>query len=400
MAMNETAAAPQATTPDKEEISLLDILQVVAENLRLLVFGPLLIGLLAFACTFAITPTFTASTRFIPPNQQGSNAANLLSGLGALGGLSGVIANTKNPADQYVAYIRSRSVADALIDRFKLAERYEQKYKDDTRKILDGVLRANSGKDGLITLEVDDKDPIFAAKLANAAIEELGQLLKRLTVTEAQQRRRFFENQLLGAKNKLIQAEQALKSSSVGSFALKSDPKTAVDELAKLKASVTAQEIRLGSMRGYLSESAPEFKQAQTELNVMRLQLVRAQEKQPSDAAGSNDYVSKYRDFKYQETLFELYAKQYEIARMDESREGAEIQVVDPALPPERKSKPKKALIAMLITLASGFVLLLFVFIRHALRGALLNPETSIKLQHVRHAWTRALGTKVVSRRH
>ena len=387
--------------PDEDEISLLDILQVVVENLRLLVLGPLLIGLLVFGGTYAIAPIFTATIKFIPPNQQGGGgAASLLAGLGALGGLPGVIGNIKNPADLYITFLKSRSVSDALIDRFNLLERYQQKYKDDTRKVLNGLMRASSGKDGLITLEVDDKDPAFAAELANASVTELGELLKRLAVTEAQQRRVFFDKQLVSAKNKLTQAEQALKSSSVGSSTLKSDPRVAIEGLSRLKASITAQETRLGAMRGYLTESAPEFKQAQTELSVLRSQLARAQEQQPGDASGSSDYVSKYRDFKYQEALFELYAKQYEIARVDESREGGVIQVVDPALPPERKSKPKKAMIAMVATLASGFVLLLFVFMRHALRGAQLNPETSEKLLNVRQAWHRALGTKMATRKH
>jgi uncharacterized protein involved in exopolysaccharide biosynthesis len=377
------------------EISLLDLLQVVVENLRLLVLGPLVVGLLALGITFAIAPTFTATTKFMPPQQQASGAASLLASLGALGGLAGAASGIKNPGDQYVAFLKSRSVSDALIDRFNLTERYEQKIKDDTRKTLDGLTRASSGKDGLITVEVDDKDPTFAANLANAHVEELSRLLKRLAVTEAQQRRVFFEKQLATAKDNLIRAEQTLKSSGVSSDTLKADPKAAVEGLARLKASIAAQEIKLGSMRGYLSESAPDFKQAQTELGAMRSQLARAEEQQPVGAAGTSDYVSKYRDFKYQETLFELFAKQYEIARVDESREGAVIQVVDTALPPERKSKPKKGMIAMVATLASGFALLLFVFVRNALRGAAGNPETQQKMTNLRLAFGRSLGRRV-----
>jgi len=390
MAMNEANTIEQ----DEDEISLLDLLQVVVENLRLLVLGPLLVGLLALGYTFTITPTFTATTKFMPPQQQASGAASLLASLGSLGGLAGAASGLKSPADQYVAFLKSRSVEDALIDRFKLTERYEQKLKDDTRTTLESVARVSSGKDGLITIEVDDKDPVFAADLANAHVDELGHLLKRLAVTEAQQRRVFFEKQLSSAKDNLVKAEQALKSSGVSSDTLKSDPKAAVEGLARLKAGITAQEIKLASMRGYLSESAPDFKQAQTELGAMRAQVARSEEQQPSGPAGGSDYITKYRDFKYQETLFELFAKQYEIARVDESREGALIQVVDTALPPERKSKPKKAMIAAVATLASGFALLLFVFVRHALRNAAVDPETAQKLSLLRQSWRRALGAR------
>jgi uncharacterized protein involved in exopolysaccharide biosynthesis len=377
---------------DDNEISLLDLLQVIVENLRLLVLGPVVVGMLALGYTFTISPSFTATTKFMPPQQQASGAASLIASLGALGGLAGAAGGIKNPADQYLAFLKSRSVQDALIDRFKLTERYGATLKDDARKTLDGVAKVASGKDGLISVDVDDKDPAFAAELANAHVEELGQLLKRLAVTEAQQRRVFFEKQLASAKDNLTKAEQALKSSGVNSDTLKSDPKAAVEGLARLKAGITAQEIKLASMRGYLSESAPDFKQAQTELGAMRAQVSRAEEQQPAGAAGNSDYISKYRDFKYQETLFELFAKQYEIARVDESREGAVIQVVDTALPPERKSKPKKAMIAAVALLASGFALLLFVFVRHALRNAAVDPDTAQKLTLLRSAWRRALG--------
>ena len=328
----------------------------------------------------------------MPPQQQASGAASLLASLGSLGSLAGAAGGLKNPADQYIAFVKSRSVQDALIDRFKLSDRYEEKLKDDTRKTLDVKARASSGKDGLITIEVDDKDPMFAAELANAHVDELGHLLKRLAVTEAQQRRVFFEKQLASAKDNLVKAEQALKSSGVSSDTLKSDPKAAVEGLARLKAGITAQEIKLASMRGYLSESAPDFKQAQTELSAMRAQVAHAEAEQPSGPAGSSDYIAKYRDFKYQETLFELFAKQYEIARVDESREGALIQVVDTALPPERKSKPKKVMIAAVATLASGFALLLFVFVRQALRGAAADPQTEQKLSKLCQAWGKAVG--------
>ena len=394
-AMTESPMANLASSaePDDDEISLLDLLQVVADNLRLLVLGPLAAGVLALGITFAIAPTFTATTKFMPPQQQQSSAAAMLAGLGALGGLAGAASGLKNPADQYVAFLQSRSVQDALIDRFKLTERYKTKFREDTRNALGGGVLIASGKDGLITIGASDKDPAFAAQLANAHVEELGKLLNRLAVTEAQQRRMFFERQLNNAKDNLTKAEQALKSSGVNSSALKANPGAAVEGLAKLKATITAQEIKLASMRGYLTESAPDFKQAQTELSAMRGQMARA-EKEDSGAGsgGDSDYIAKFRDFKYHETLFDLFAKQYEMARVDESREGAVIQVLDVAQTPERKSKPKKALIAMMTALATGFALLLFVFVRQALRGATQTPETAHKLDDLSRAWRRAIG--------
>ncbi|WP_372659636.1 Wzz/FepE/Etk N-terminal domain-containing protein, partial [Hydrogenophaga sp.] len=259
-------AAQGPSAGNEDDISLLDLLQVVVENLRLLVLAPLGVGLLALGISFLVPPTFTASTQFLPPQQQQSAAAAMLQSLGALGGLASAATGLKNPNDQFVSFLQSRTIQDALIERFKLMERYESEFMQDARKELSENARISSGKDGLISVEVDDKDPAFAAQLANAHVEELGLLLSRLAVTEAQQRRLFFEKQLADAKDQLVKAEQALKASGVNSSALKANPEVAVEALAQLQASITAQEVKLATMRGYLTENAPDFKQARTEL--------------------------------------------------------------------------------------------------------------------------------------
>jgi uncharacterized protein involved in exopolysaccharide biosynthesis len=376
------------------EISLLDLLQTIVDNLRLLVLGPLVVGVTALGISFLIPPTYTAKTQFLPPQQQQSAAASMLASLGSLGGLAGAVGGIKNPADQFLAYMKSVTVQDALIDRFKLLDRYEAKTKTDARLALTSSVRATSGKDGLISVEVDDKDPKFAADLANAHVEELGKLLGKLATTEAQQRRLFFEKQLTLAKEKLIQSEIELKATGVSGSVLKSNPASAVAAVAGLQAGVTAQEVKLGAMRGYLAETAPEFKQALNELANLKAQLAKQEKDTPanSNKTAQSDYVSKYREFKYNETLFELFAKQFEIAKVDESREGAVIQILDAAQPPERKSKPKKALIAIIATLAAGFALLLFVFIRQALNNAGKDQESANKLNQLKASWQKAIG--------
>ena len=379
----------------EDEISLLDLLQTIVDNLRLLVLGPLAVGITALGISFLFPPTYTAKTQFLPPQQQQSAAASMLASLGNLGGLAGAVGGIKNPADQFIAYMKSVTLQDSLIERFKLMERYEVNTKIDARIALTGSVRTASGKDGLISVEVDDKDPKFAAELANAHVEELGKLLGKLATTEAQQRRLFFEKQLTLAKDKLIQSEIALKATGVSGNVLKSNPASAVAAVAGLQAAVTAQEVKLGAMRGYLAETAPDFKQAMNELVNLRAQLGKQEKDTPSSgtkATSEGDYITKFREFKYHETLFELFSKQFELAKVDEAREGAVIQVLDTAQPPERKSKPKKALIAIIATLATGFALLLFVFIRQALHNSGQNSESANKLASIQASWRRALG--------
>jgi hypothetical protein len=231
--------------------------------------------------------------------------------------------------------------------------------------------------------------------LANAYVEELTSLLSRLAVTEAQQRRQFFEKQLEQTKDRLTQAEIALSATGVSSNVLKSNPASAVATVAALQAQVTVQEVKLGAMRGYLAETAPDFQQALMELTNLRSQLSKlSKDKAPQTAPGQSNYVSAYRQYKYQETLFELFSRQFEIAKVDESREGAVIQVLDKATPPERKSKPKKAQIAIIATLAAGFVLLLFVFVRQTLVNSRQDKESADKMAKLGSAWRKALGRR------
>ena len=371
---------------ENDEISLLDILQVVADNIKLLIIGPLLVGVLALGGSFLIPPSYTAVTQFLPPQQQQSAAASMLANLGSLGGLAGAASGLKNPADQYVAFLKSQTLQSALVDEFKLMDYYESTLKADALASLNANTRVNAGKDGLIKIEFDDKNPEFSAKIANAYVEQLRLLLGRLAVTEAQNRRIFFEKQLQETKRNMITAEQTLQAGGVDAKSLKMKPEAAIEGLAKLQAQVAAQEVKVASMRGYLTEQAPEFKQAIIELSALRSQLARIEGNKNTSVQNDDGYIARYREFKYHETLFDLFAKQYELAKIDEAREGAIIQVLDIAVTPEKKSKPKKALIAVMATLATGFMLLVFVFVRQSLQNASQNLETAAKLSQIRQS--------------
>lgn len=364
-----------------DEISLLDLAITIKQNIKLLVLAPVAAGVVALGGSFMIAPTFTATTTFLQPQQQQSAAMAMLQGLGALGGLAGAASGLKNPADQYVAFVKSRSVQDALVKRFDLQSRYGAELHEDALRALQGVARISAGKDGLIKVEVDDKEPAFAAQLANAHVDELRKLLERLAVTEAQQRRVFYEKQLEQTKVRLAEAQSALQGSGINEGALRAEPKMAAEAYAALKAQVTAAQVKLQSMRTYLTDQSPEFKVAQSELGALQAQLNKAES--ANNAAAQDNYIVKYRDFKYQESLFEMFAKQFELAKLDEARDGALIQVVDVAQTPERKSKPKKAMIAVLTTLATGFALLLFVFARQAWRNGMQDAETAQKLKQL-----------------
>lgn len=351
---------------DDDGIGLFEVATLLGQHWKLLTAAPVGAGLVALGVAFVIPPTFTGVTTFLPPQQQ-STAASVLSQLGPLAGLVGSGANLRTPADQYVALMRSVTVSDRIVDQFKLIEQYDTKYRMDARKELDGNVRISVGKkDGLITVEVDDRSPQRAADMANRYVDELRRMTSTIAISEAQQRRLFFEHQLQQTKDKLTAAQLALQASGFNQGAIKAEPKAAAEGYAKLRAEVTAAEVRLQAVRGSLADDTPEVRQQQATLAALRGQLARLE--QTTDPNAGPDYVSKYREFKYQETLFDLFARQYELARVDESREGALIQVVDPATPPERKSKPKRAIIAVVATLGTALLLGMAVLMRHAWR--------------------------------
>lgn len=373
-------------TDDYEGKGLLDAAVVLAENLKLLLIGSLLAGVAALGITYLVPPTYTARTTFAPPLQQQSiAAASALAALGPIAGLVGGVGGRKSLADQYVALMQSTTVLDRLIDQHKLMEVYGARYRFEARDKLRESVRVSLGKkDGLITVEVDDVDPERSASLANNHVDELRRMVTVLVVTEAQQRRMFFEQQLVRGKERLTKAQELLQASGFSQGALQTEPKAAADSYARLKAQVTAAEVRLQTMRSYLNENAIEFQNQQAALVALRGQLTGAE--QAASPQSNSDYIGKYREFKYEEALFELFARQFEMARLDESREGGLIQVVDVAQRPEWKSKPKRGLIAITATAAAFILLLGFVLIRNSWRQLNMRPDTKLRLSRIRGA--------------
>jgi uncharacterized protein involved in exopolysaccharide biosynthesis len=374
MTTTEMPANPEAAQAIDDDAFGVDLLTPLLESWKLIVGGALALGFLVLGITFLLTPRFTAQTTFLPPQAAQSSAAAALSQLGALAGLAGGAVGVKSTADQYVALLRSINVSDRLIERFDLQKVYDVKLRVEARETLAKRVGISLGrKDGLITVSVEDVDPDRAARMANQYVDELRRITSELALTEAQQRRQFFEAEFKAASERLAQAQAALQASGFNAGALKAEPKAAAESYARLRAEATAAEIRLQTLRSRLADTSAEVQQQLSQLMALRSQLARVERDQGTGGGDTPDYVARYRDFKYQEALFELFARQYEMARLDESREGALIQVIDVATPPERKSWPRRGLSAVAATFAGGVLLTLYVLAR-ALRGARRPP--------------------------
>lgn len=364
---------------------LLEYLAVLAQRWRLVLSLPIGAALVAFACTFLIPRTYTARTTLIPPPQQQSAAASALASLSALSGLVGNIAGSKTTGDQFVSLMQSVQVQDRIIDRFKLMDVYEVEYREQARRELGHNVRIALGKkDGFIAVETDAETPKLAADMANQYVEELRRLAGGLALTEAKQRRVFFEGELQKTRVLLTQAQQSLQRSGIGAGAIKTEPRAAAEGYATLRASATAAEVRLQTLLRSLAETAPEVQQQRALLGALRTELGKIEQ---TDTSGADaDYIGRYREFKYQETLFDLLAKQYELARIDESREHALIQVVDAATPPERASGPRRVLIAAVAAAATLVVLGLWFLLLGSWRQLNSNDARVVEAAKLRAA--------------
>ncbi len=378
--------APIETSDD--EISLLDLAITLAKHKKLILGAPMIAAIVVAIYSFIIPPTYTADTQMLPPQQQ-SSASAMLSQLGALGGMAGV-AGIKNPNDTYVAMLKSRTIQDNMIKRFKLQAVYKTKTPATTRKALNGATTVKVGKDGIIGISVDDKSPQRAAMLANGYVDELQQLTQVFAVTEASHRRLFYEKQLLQAKQNLGDAEIALKQlqEKTGIIHLDAQAQLGIGTAAGLKGQIAMREVELGAMRTFATGNNPDYIRIQQTLSGLKAQLNKVETGTvvPSKVPEAGlEYIRKVRDLKYAETIYEMLAKQFEMAKIDEAKESSVIQVLDKAVVPEQKSKPKRTIMVLLSALATGFLTILYAFIKEALNNPKKDTQTEAQLQALKN---------------
>ena len=391
--MNETHTI--STEPGKveaaSEFTILDLLIVLAKHKKIILGLPLAVAVISSGISLTLPNAYQATTKLLPPQQPQSGASALLSQLGGAAGLAGM-GGLKNPGDLYIGILKSRTVTDNLVARFDLKMRYDTKSQEAARNRLQGSTVIVAGKDGMITVAVEDQDQKFVAGLANAYVDELQRLTRTLAITEASQRRVFFERQLETAKNNLAKVEMSLKGAmdTRGVISVDSESRAILETAARLKAQVSLKEIQLGSMRAFVTAQNPEFRRVTEELGSLRNELAkleggRAGVAQPSENNQAGlDNIQLMRDLKYYQMLYELLAKQYEVARLDEAKEPSLIQVLDPAVEPERKSKPKRALIVLAATLMSGFAAVVWVLFSTAKQRAMAVPAQAARLHELK----------------
>ena len=387
--MSDTENRPAKPAQRADEIDLLDLLIVLAKHKKMIFGFTFGAAVLSIVVSLLLPKIYTASTTILPPQQSQSSAAAMLGQMGALAGMAGSSLGIKNPSDLYIGMLKSRNVEDNLVKRFGLKALYQSRTGEDAMRALEGNTVASSGKDGFIRIEFSDKDPGRAAEIANAYVEELDRVTSSLAVTEASQRRLFFERQLNLVKDNLAKAEYDLQQMQARTGLIQAYPqeKEIAESNAQLRAEIAAKEVQLASMKVGVTARNPEYLRLRSEVESLKKRLEGVDAgagMDPSMSKQSLEYIEKFRNMKYNQAVLEMLYKQYELAKIDEAKDYPVIQVLDRAVPPEYKSKPKRAFIVILSTLVAFFVSILWAFVREALNKVNSHPEQSEKFSILR----------------
>jgi uncharacterized protein involved in exopolysaccharide biosynthesis len=399
------ASTAEGSAAEEGEISLLDLLIVLAERKRIIVRITAVFAVLAVIISLILPVRYTALVTLLPPQENSSMGGMLASQLGNLGGMAALAGGSlgiKNPNDRYVAMLQSRTVEDAMVQHFGLMQEYHAKLLSDARKAFESHTTVDgSSKDGLIHLSVEDHDARRASELANGYVDQFRDLSQHLAITEASQRRLFFQQELEQTKNNLANAEVALEQTEqkTGVIQPDSQERALIESAASLRAQITAREVQIQGMQTYATGENSELIQAQQELAGLRAQLAKLGGSE--DTSGNEfmipkglvpkagmEYIRKLRDVKYYETIFDILARQFEVAKLDEAKEGALIQVVDPAIPPDRRAFPKRGLIVIGTTVAGLFIGVLLALLAAGLERVKDDPETAVKLELLQRAFS------------
>jgi uncharacterized protein involved in exopolysaccharide biosynthesis len=302
-----------------------------------------------------------------------------LSGAMAGGGGGGMsaLAGLKDPSMVYIGILGSRSVADELIRHFHLQDVYKTKKLSQTERYLAKQTKVLPGKDSVVKITVDDHDPKRAADLANAYLKALISQSDRLALTDAAQRRAYFERQLESEKNALADSEVALTKieQQTGIIHPAGQAEMQIGTIGQTYAAISSREVALAALSQGATDENPGVVRLRSEIAGLRAQLSQLENSNGKGAPGNVrvptakmpqltlDYVRGEREVKFHEALYESLLRQYEAAKLDESRSAPMIQVVDSAQVPDSKSWPPRVplvLLCALLGLAIGAASVLY----------------------------------------
>ncbi|QWV95978.1 lipopolysaccharide biosynthesis protein [Geomonas nitrogeniifigens] len=356
---------------ERQGISFLELLHVLAK--RKLTIVKICLGAAVVAAAYAMTlpNIYSATAKVLPPQKDSSAGLSALLGQGGMA--AAAAAGLGSGSDIYLGILKSRSVEDAVAQRFNLVKAYDVKTPEAARQKLDGALNVRSGKDGIINITVEDEDPKRSAQMANAFVDELMKTTVRLNLTKAGSERLFLEKRLDMVRKDLKGAEDDLKAFSQRNkiVQMESQAKASIEGITRMKSDLSRKEVQLAVLLKQQTEQSPEVQAVRAAINSLRSELAALTGSNSADGipAVSNvpgvglEYSRKMRELKTQELLYEQLTKQYEMAKLNEAKDSSSLQILDEAVPPVRKIRPLRSSIVFLTTVTAFFFSVFLAFI-------------------------------------
>lgn len=381
----------QVDTVVEDEISLIDLLNVLASHWKMIVKVPIVVAVVAALVSLYVPNQYTAKTIILPTDDKAGVMNSMMAQLGGMAGLAGGALGGATKADLYVTILKSETLKDQLIENNKLMSRFGIEKRTVAYNMIDGLTQVVSGKkDGVITIAVTTKDPKLSSELANSYVQELGNIVMSLEMTGAAKNKFFLEKQLTAARVDLVKAEDDVKSfqSKHKAISLPDQAKASIEGVAQLRAQLAVQEVQLGALQRQFTDRSQEVKSAKATIAQIRNQIGSLEGKGGgslpsigSIPALGQEYIRLMREFKIQEAIVEMLTKQYELSKVNSQKDISPFQVIQAAKVPEVKSKPKRSTIVVLSGITAGFCMVLLAFIMTAFKNT--DPKTRDKLRDV-----------------
>lgn len=367
--------------------SPMDLFVTLWRQRRFIAKVSLISAVVAAALLMFVPKQYESTVRLMPPDAQTNMGLALLSG-----GLNEQVSSFASEAlglhsagAMYIGVMRSRSVQDALIDRFSLMRVYKAKLRYNARKVLSASTELEEDrKSGIVVVTVRANSPELAAKLASGYADELNNLLATRASSAARREREFIEVRLKLVKADMDSVGTRLSqfSSKTATVDIREQARAMVEATAQLQGQLISAEAQLrGLLEVYKSEHV-RVRTQQARINELRSKLAQFKgAPPPSQRAGvdaaSGDFPSLrqlpvvglawtelYRESKIQEAIYEILRKQYELAKIQEVRSIPTVRLLDEAEIPEVKVYPQRITTTLLVGFMAAFLAMVYVLAR------------------------------------
>jgi uncharacterized protein involved in exopolysaccharide biosynthesis len=374
---------------DEDEVNLLDYFRVIRKHWRMEVGLILVTCLVAGAVSLLLPKEYEATASVLPPPEpKGGRAFEALIGQTGAGSFLGGMLSGTDTKDVFVGILKSRTMQDDIIKKFDLIKAYRLEDSktpmQSSRAKLAGMTNVKVSREGVISVTAGAYDPKMAADIANFYVENLDRLNTTLNITDAGRTRLFLEERAAQAQKALRDTENRLKEFQSRSKAvvMEGQAKAAIESAAKLEGEILAAQVQLKTLETFATQRNPDVIRLKEGIEEMRRQLKRMEygrstgNPRPEPGGAVADYsvplgsipatgvelVRLIREAKIQETIFTLLTQQLEQAKIAEAKDMPTVRILDRAVVPEWKSRPKVLLNVILAGVSSLFLAVFLAF--------------------------------------